>query len=209
MPLKAGYLIAAGAGTVLVWSGLRGKSWSTVLRDVLTGNKPTASLTAYPITSVPGQAGGGTPLPAHKTTGPLGAQIAGNAQSLAGQYRYVFGGAPVNGVVDCSSFTNMAVAETGLAIPMYKAGAYHGQTHGPNTVIWLAWSGCFTIKRRDAAPGDLAIWQTHMGIIIDNGQHMISALNPHDGIQVTPIDGIIPREVLFIRRLKAVTPHGH
>jgi hypothetical protein len=58
MAIKAGYLIAAGGGIVLIWSGVKGKSWSTVLRDVVSGQKPTTAFTAYPITSVAGQSGG-------------------------------------------------------------------------------------------------------------------------------------------------------
>jgi hypothetical protein len=42
-----------------------------------------------------------------------------------------------------------------------------------------------------------------MGICIDNGQHMISALDPRIGTQVTTIDGgAPPAEMLFVRRMK-------
>lgn len=39
MPVKGGYLFAAGGGVILLWSGVRGHKWSTVLKDVLSGNK--------------------------------------------------------------------------------------------------------------------------------------------------------------------------
>lgn len=59
MPVKAGYLAAAGGGAILLWSGLRGKSWSTVIRDVISGQKPAIALTAYEITpGTPGTSAG-------------------------------------------------------------------------------------------------------------------------------------------------------
>lgn len=64
MPVKAGYLIAASGGAILLWSGVKGKKWSTVLRDVISG-KPIGTATDNPITgtassSAAGGFGGGT-----------------------------------------------------------------------------------------------------------------------------------------------------
>jgi hypothetical protein len=59
MPIKGGYLLAAGGGAVLLWSGLRGKSVSGSLRDVISGKSPTTQATAYPILSSPNAGGGG------------------------------------------------------------------------------------------------------------------------------------------------------
>jgi cell wall-associated NlpC family hydrolase len=88
---------------------------------------------------------------------------------------------------------------------MYGAGKYHGQVHGPNTLVWLVWSGAFRIKRQDAAAGDLAIWQTHMGIFTDSN-HIIAAHDPADGTSVTPAASAgPPLEVMVVRRLKAVS----
>jgi len=43
-----------------------------------------------------------------------------------------------------------------------------------------------------------------MGIIVDNGQHMVSALDQQDGTKQTTISGGAPfGEKLFVRRLKA------
>jgi hypothetical protein len=51
MPIKGGYLIAAGGGALLIWSGLRGKSLSASLRNVISGKSPTTLTAAYPIRS--------------------------------------------------------------------------------------------------------------------------------------------------------------
>lgn len=39
MPIKAGYLLAAGGGAILFWSGVKGHKWSTVLRDLIAGKQ--------------------------------------------------------------------------------------------------------------------------------------------------------------------------
>lgn len=43
MPVKATYLIVAGGGAILLWSGLTGKSWSAVLRDIISGRNPSGA----------------------------------------------------------------------------------------------------------------------------------------------------------------------
>jgi transglycosylase-like protein with SLT domain len=75
MPVKGAYLLIAGTGGLLLWSGLKGKSWTSVARDIIAGKKPQASLTAYAIAPgaavpSPGSGGGGTtaPLPMGKVT---------------------------------------------------------------------------------------------------------------------------------------------
>jgi cell wall-associated NlpC family hydrolase len=209
MPVKGGYLALAGGGALLVWSGLSGKSWSQVLRTILNGKKPEAALTAYQIKGTPASAltgAGGVGVAASgANVGPLASALASSAEAAVGHWTYVFGGAPVNGVVDCSSLMNEIIGdENGAAIPTFAAGTYRGQTHGPPTTVWLVWPGCFTIKRADAMPGDLAVWQTHMGMIVAK-ETMVSALNPSLGVLKTSIDGAAPPgEFLRIRRLKAV-----
>jgi hypothetical protein len=46
---KAMPLAVTGGAVLLLWSGLRGKSWSTVLRDVIGGHSPATATTAYKI----------------------------------------------------------------------------------------------------------------------------------------------------------------
>jgi len=214
MPVKASYLIAAGGGALLLWSGIRGKKWSDVVRNLITGKPPTATTTAYQITTSPAAFSTGSQLtagvPASGALTATGQAIASDAMSYEGA-GYTWGGVPgAHGRTwDCSSFVNAVVGrDLHLAIPMYKPGSYNGQSHGPVTGIWLVWTGCFTIKRQDAAPGDIVVWPTHMGIVINPGQ-MISAYDTARGTTVTSIHGGGPiGEVYVIRRLKAVTARG-
>jgi sulfite reductase alpha subunit-like flavoprotein len=39
LPVKGGYLLAAGGGALLLWSGIKGHRWSTVLRDLVSGKQ--------------------------------------------------------------------------------------------------------------------------------------------------------------------------
>lgn len=208
MPVKAGYLIAAGGGLILLYSGLKGKSWTATLKNVISG-KPISSMTDYPIGTMPAAFDTTGVAASGKQVGMGAAAISEDALSYVGKWTYVWGGAPGNGTRgDCSSFSNAVIGrDNHLAIPMYKAGAYHGQAHGPTTLVWMVWTGCFTIHRNDAGPGDIAVWQTHMGIFSDNN-HVTSALSPADGVKNLTVAETGPfGEVLVCRRLKAVT-HG-
>lgn len=194
---------ATAAGGLLLWSGLKGASVSQSLRSVLSGTRPAAA-NVNPITGTPPGA-----LVA-SATGNLGSGSGAAIASDALRYQgagYVWGGAPARGAGnwDCSSFSNWVIGhDEGLAIPFYKAGGYDGSSHGPATGAWLAWAGCTTVGHDGnlAQPGDLAVWQTHMGICTGPNQ-MISAQNPGTGTRVSAINGFIS-EFLFIRRLRAV-----
>lgn len=50
MPVKAGYLLLAAGGGVLVWSGLKGKSVSSVFRQLAGGDAPGNAKNANSIT---------------------------------------------------------------------------------------------------------------------------------------------------------------
>jgi len=207
MPAKGMYLIAAGGGAILLWSGFRGKKWSETLRNVISGKNPAITTTSYPITSSAAAftTQDTTAVAAHASVTGTSENIAQDAMRYIGS-GYVWGGAPGSGSGhwDCSSFVNAVVGrDLGLAIPMYKAGTYHGQSHGPTTGIWLVWTGAFTIKKQDMVPGDLVIWQTHMGIVTRPGRY-VSAYDTQEGTLEKPIHGGGPvGEVSFIRRLKA------
>ena len=197
------------AGGVLVWSGIENQPVAAVLRSLARGQAPPKG---PPETfATPGQstaAGGAPGIPGGP--GSLGSAsgqaIAADALRYEGA-GYVWDGSPARGIGqwDCSSFANWVLGhDMGLAIPGYGAGAYTGASHGPSTVVWLAWTGAVTVGHdgNQAQPGDLAVWQTHMGIATGPDQ-MISALNPQAGTRTGAINGAIP-EILFIRRLKAV-----
>jgi cell wall-associated NlpC family hydrolase len=195
-------------GGVLVWSGIENQPVTAIFRSLASGKAPAkgapetfataASATAGVTPGVPG----GT---ASLGTG-SGAAIAARAETYAGRFPYVWGGAPASGGSDCSGFANWVIGhDEGLAIPSWKAGGWAGTVHGPTTVSWLAWTGCTTVGHdgNAAQPGDLAVWQTHMGICLGPNQ-MISAQDPQNGTQISAINGFIP-EILFIRRLRAVS----
>jgi hypothetical protein len=69
MPIKAGYLLLAGGGGVFVWSGIAGKSVSSVFRQLAGGDSPTTATGANPIT-------GESPLSSSATVGINGATAA-------------------------------------------------------------------------------------------------------------------------------------
>jgi len=195
MAVKGTAVACVAVGSVLVFAGIKGYSIPQTVQDLVTGKTPLNQAQATPITG--GVSGGSG----------SGSQIATDALQYKGA-GYVWGGAPAQGTGnwDCSSFANWVIGhDLNMAIPGYTAGSYTGQSHGPTTISWLAWTGCTTVGHSGsvAQPGDLAVWQTHMGIAIGNGQ-MISAENPQDGTQVSGIDGFITGEILFIRRLNAV-----
>jgi cell wall-associated NlpC family hydrolase len=139
-----------------------------------------------------------------------GSQIAVGGGSLVSAmvasigHAYHFGGSPgPDGTQpwDCSSCVNFnANIKAGMPIPGAAPGKYNANEHGPPTGSWLLWGGLTTVGHTGsvAQPGDLCIWQTHMGVCVAPGK-MVSALNPGEGTKETGIDGIIP-EVLFVRR---------
>jgi hypothetical protein len=56
VPVKGTYLAIAGGGAILLWSGLRGKGWSTVLRDVIAGKNPAQAPSQNAIAGTPASA---------------------------------------------------------------------------------------------------------------------------------------------------------
>lgn len=210
MPVKAAYLLAAGGGAVILYAGFKGTKWTTSLRDIISGKNPQTETTAYPITTAQAaySAAAGVAASGGAVNQATSSAIANDALQYVGA-PYHWAGAPGPhgvGPWDCSSFVNAVVGrDLGLAIPLYKPGTYHGQTHGPPTGIWLVWTGAFTIKPADRMAGDLVIWQTHMGIAISQSRY-VSAYDTQKGVIETDIAGGGPfGEIAFTRRLKAVT----
>ena len=193
---------SVAVGGLLVFAGIKGYSLSQMLTDVIRGKSPLKENTTLPIagTAAAGSAAGSG----------SSSQIASDAMKYQGA-GYVWGGAPARGVGDwdCSSFANWVCGhDLGLPIPGYPAGSYTGSSHGPVTGEWMVWGGLTTIGHDGsvAQSGDLAVWQTHMGICLGPNS-MISAQNPASGTQVSAINGFIP-ELLFIRRYAAAGAQG-
>ena len=51
MPVKGTYLAVAGAGAIILWSGIKGKSWTDVIRQVISGKDPATAQTVSAINS--------------------------------------------------------------------------------------------------------------------------------------------------------------
>lgn len=195
---------ASAAGALLIWSGIKGRSVTTSLKSLISGQPPPA-VTAHPVTLAAFTGGSSTGSNTAGVTnmgvsgGPNG-QIAGDAMQYDGA-GYVWGGAPAKGRGnwDCSSFVNWVVGhDMGMAIPGYAAGKYIGSVHGPTTLQWRFFGK--SVSRSQVAAGDIAVWLTHMGIAISNKQ-MISARDPQEGTGIDNIDGDIPGEPVTFRRL--------
>jgi cell wall-associated NlpC family hydrolase len=198
MAIKAVPLAAIGVGALFVYSGVRGYSILKSAQNLIQGTAPQhAQLTAALVD--PGHEASGSD---QFGGGNFAGGIPGNAQKYVGKLSYVFGAPPPMGKVDCSSFASKVLAESGVKNP--GGAPYDPRTHGPNTISYLAWRGAKTVghKATDAQPGDLCVWQTHMGIAIGDGK-MVSARsqdsNPNVGID--NIQGDMPGELLFVRRL--------
>lgn len=195
-------LAALAAGALLLYSGLFGKNVLGLTKGLIAGQKPSTAPAANTITDQTATASSGTPGSVPSSAS--GSAISADAVQYAGA-GYVWGGAPAKGVGnwDCSSFVNWVCGhDLGLPIPTYAAGTYTGTSHGPTTQVWLLWSGLTGVSSNpaDAQPGDLCVWETHMGIALGGGQ-MISALDTADGTKITTIqDGAPGGELLYIRR---------
>jgi len=209
MPVKGVYLASAGIGAIILYAGFKGKKWTDVTHSIISGQSPTATQGAYPITTSPVayQSGSGSFGYGGYSIGTGGTASGEAIGQDALKYQgasYVWAGAPGSGAGhwDCSSFCNAVIGrDLGMAIPMYAPGKYIGQAHGPNTIIWLAWPGARRVSQ--PSPGVLVIWQTHMGICL-GGDKMISALNGQLGTQVTTIsEAAPPGEIKTFKQLKA------
>lgn len=196
--IKAIPVAAILAGSMFVYAGIKGYSILKAAQNIIQGSGPEVgqSVTLLAEPGHEGDTGGGS-------SGPISSnKIAANAQKYVGKLRYVFGGPPPAGTVDCSSFASKVLDESGVQNP--GGAKFNPNVHGPNTLSYLAWKGAHTIGHSGsvAQAGDLCVWQTHMGIAIGGGK-MVSARsqssNPNVGVDT--IEGDIPGELLFVRRL--------
>jgi cell wall-associated NlpC family hydrolase len=201
MPINGVALGALAAGSVLLYSAVKGKSILATAQAVITGTNPGTLPNANPITPVNAPAGSNVSGASGVNIGPGGEQqIAATAASYIGKLRYVYGGPPPAGTVDCSSFASKVLAQNG--VPKPGGSTFNPNVHGPTTLSYMVWNGAKTVGHSGSVsiPGDLVVWQTHMGIAIGNGQ-FVSARDEAEGVGVDAIDGAIPGEILSVRRL--------
>jgi cell wall-associated NlpC family hydrolase len=191
---------AVGAGGLFAYAGLKGYSIPQTLQAIITGKKPTVQVQTASIDTPTASASPGTVQTVSGTGGTSG--IVSAAMKYDGTHNYHFGGPPPIGTVDCSSWVSKVLSDCGLTIPggSWAVVTKNGTVHGPNTLSYLAWSGAETVshKAAHAQPGDLVVWQTHMGIAIGNGE-MISAQDEELGTGTAKI--FIAGEILFVRRV--------
>ncbi len=195
MPINGIALSSVAAGSLLVWSGLKGWSLLQTFGEVITGKVPSGS----DVNTL-----------AAANSNIIGSSVA-TSSALANdfmQYQghaYSYGGAPgKNGTNpwDCSSAINWVVGHDGKrAIPGYGPGQYDGSSHGPPTGSWGIWPGLQHISASQLQAGDLIVWTGHMGMAISNTQ-MISALDSRDKTKITPIAGYGNGPLLCYGRLK-------
>ena len=92
MAVKATYLLVAGGGAILLWSGLKGHRWTTTLRSVLSG-QPVPQAQELSIQTAPGAYSGSTSAGSPSTTA-VGGTVAKNkaiARLLAAPYGWSVG----------------------------------------------------------------------------------------------------------------------
>jgi cell wall-associated NlpC family hydrolase len=181
----------AGAGGLLVYSGIRGVSIADAMRSLIQSG-------TLPQGRIPNAVTGGAPAGVLDTPNPtstgtaFGAQFAAAAALYAGKVRYSWGGETPSGW-DCSGF------------PTYVLVHDLGRTNLPDrthTVCtqFMVWSGAQTIQAPE--PGALVLWPTHMGIALDS-ERMVSAVNPSRGTVIDTFRnaGAVPYSPPMFRRV--------
>jgi cell wall-associated NlpC family hydrolase len=155
-----------------------------------------ANLTAYVQQYTAGSAAGsaaGSPVgslgPGSAIGGAIGGAIAADAQKYIGS-GYVFGGnASSVGNWDCSSFTSYVLGhDLNIPLPGGKWGdpGMPPHAHGPTTGSYALWGT--QLNQTDVQPGDLVVWQSHMGIAISNTE-IVSAQDEKLGVGTSTIAG--------------------
>lgn len=201
MAINVKGLAAIGAGSLFLWSGIKGWSVLGLLGDIVTGNKPVQpAVNSF------------TQVQNYNPSGGIDGSNAGGIAGVAAQYEghsYLYGGAPgLDGSKpwDCSSFVNWVCGvKLGLPIPGYAANSYKGEVHGPPTGSWGVWPGLQHVDRSNVQAGDIVVWLNHMGIALGNNE-MISALNHSEGTKKTAIDGYGNGPILCYGRYNITGP---
>ena len=194
--------VAAGTGLYLLWFGVHywrsDTAWpSDPVKAVLTGkpipvpNRPGIDLGAFlNEAGTPVSAPGG-PLSPGGVSGQF-AQVGRSALvEVATKYvgtGYQWGGrADAPGHWDCSSFVSYCLHEAGQPLPGGRWGdpGYPPNSHGPTTGTYLLYGT--PVNRTDLQPGDLVVWPTHMGIVVD-ATRIVAARSTSEGTGYSGID---------------------
>ena len=184
------------AGSLFSYAGVKGYSVPQALQALIRGRAPDSGGQAYPITT------GSVP----SSQGISGSPLAQDMLNYVGKVPYVWGGATPAGW-DCSGSVNyVANRIAGLPIPGYAPRTLTG--HGPTTWGWLAWAPAHMLRiaAANVQAGDIVLWQTHMGIMINTTQY-VSAYDTTEGTVVQPVHGGGPiGEVATFWRYRLGTP---
>lgn len=166
MPVKGGYLIIAAGGGILLWSGIKGHNWSTVLRDVISGH-PVPSTQELAITSSQSAFGYGSGTSSN-ISGALGGSVTKN-KAIAVPLATMYGWGP--GTSNWTSLGNLWTKESGwnnraknpssgaYGIPQALPASKMGPLANPplsSASVQIAW-GLKYIKQRYGDPD--AAWQ--------------------------------------------------
>lgn len=171
MPIKAGYLLLSAGGGVLVWSGLKGKSVSSVFRQLAGGDAPQNAASANAIAGVSSSASSAlSSITGIATGGAAGGTAAKNqaiAKTLAAAYGWSTG-TEWNDLLQLwnkeSGWSNTANNPTSgaygiaQALPSTKyplAGRPPSEGGSSNATVQISW-GLSYIKARYGSPS--AAW---------------------------------------------------
>jgi resuscitation-promoting factor RpfB len=93
MPVKGSYLLVAGGGAIVLWSGIRGHKWSSVLRDIISGKQLPTSPELGITSSAASATGGGASAGATGASTAAGGSKAKNL-AIGGTLATVYGWGP-------------------------------------------------------------------------------------------------------------------
>jgi cell wall-associated NlpC family hydrolase len=204
VPVKAGYLLLAGGGGVFVWSGLKGKSISSVFRQLAGGDSPTGAAGANPIAGVtpattvtganiPGSSGGGGSSPA----GAAGTMLSFMESQIGKPYLEENPQRFGPDYYDCSGLLWKAATTAGLNMPGGPSDPAAALANVEPVWLsqngWTAYTNKANIQEGDvlcftgAAPGP-SQWGPigHIGMASSSTQ-LCSAYDTAQGVCYTPI----------------------
>jgi len=170
MPVKAGYLVAAGLGAIVLYSGIKGHKWTTTLRSIL-GGQGVPQTTELAITTAPAAYSSGGSGSGDAGSLPLGGTAIKNkaiAKLLAAPYGWSTGN-EWNSLVTLwtgeSNWDNYArnPSSGAYGIPQALPGSKMGVLANPpvsSAGAQIAW-GLKYIKQTYGTPSHaLAVWQS-------------------------------------------------